>query len=150
MKHLLEECLVAFALTTAIAPFAVAQSPQEQPMRKGISVRLAATSNAAPVPDADRDDSLIVTVTAAGSLYSGINPTTPSALPGEIRRGIANRKNQTLYIKVDARAPYDKVVGVLDAARTAGVKALVLLTAQPNPSNPGSPEGLELSLGPSS
>jgi biopolymer transport protein ExbD len=149
MKYLLEVCLVAFTLTTSITPYSAAQSPAAKPLQKGISVELAVTTSAAPVPDADQDDSLIMTVTAAGRLYYGINPTNPSALPGEIRRGISNRKNKTLYIKADARAPYDRVVGVLDAARAAGVKSLVLLTAQQTSSNPGTPEGISLSLGPS-
>ena len=66
MKHLFEVCLVAFTLTASITPLAAAQSPTEKPMQKGISVELAVTSNATPVPDVDKDDSLIVTVTAAG------------------------------------------------------------------------------------
>jgi biopolymer transport protein ExbD len=149
MKHLFEVCLVAFTLTASITPLAAAQSPTEKPMQKGISVELAVTSNATPVPDVDKDDSLIVTVTAAGRLYCGIDPTTPSRLPSEIRHAISNRKNKTLYIKVDASAPYSSVVGVLDAARIAGVRALVLMTAQQNSSNPATPEGFQLSLGPS-
>jgi len=116
-------------------------------MQKGISVELAPTSIAVPVPDADNQDALIITVTATGRLYFGIDSVTPDSLAEKLK-GRPSR-GQNLYIKADARAPYASVVKVLDAARTAGVAGVTLLTTQPRTTQTGAvvlPEGIEMEL----
>ena len=60
MKRLLEVCLVAAILATNLPP-ACAQSPA---LQKGVSVQMAATSNATPMPAADNDDAWIVTISS--------------------------------------------------------------------------------------
>jgi biopolymer transport protein ExbD len=152
MNYLLEVCLVALALIASITPPVVAQSEAQAhpPLQKGISVGLPVTSNAVPLPDADREDAFIVTVTDSGSVYLGIGLTTPAALAEKLRAGLSNRTEKQLYIKVDARTPYASVVKVLDAVRTAGVETPSLLTAQTDSSEPGAvapPNGFEISLG---
>ncbi len=120
-----------------------------QAIQKGISVELAFTSNAVPAPDADNEGSLIVTVTDGGSVYFGIDPVTPAALAGKIKDRLSPRE-QKLYVKADARVPYADVVKVLDAAHTAGVEALTLLTTQRESPEPGTvvpPKGLEVLVG---
>jgi biopolymer transport protein ExbD len=153
MNYLLEVCLVALTLTTNAASAVVAQSEAHAhlPLQKGISVELPVTSNAVPVPDADREDASIVTVTDTGSVYLGIGPTTTAALAEKVRGGLSNRPEKNLYIKADARTPYASLVKVLDAVRMAGVETLKLLTAQTDSSEPGalvSPKGLEVLVGP--
>jgi hypothetical protein len=62
-------------------------------------------------------------------------------------------RTQNLYIKADARAPYACVVKVLDAARTAGVAGVTLLTTQPKATLAGTvvpPEGIAMELAPRS
>jgi biopolymer transport protein ExbD/biopolymer transport protein TolR len=116
-------------------------------MQKGISVELAPTSSAVPVPDADNQDALIITVTDTGILYFGIDSVTPDSLAEKLK-GRPSR-TQNLYIKADARAPYACVVKVLDAARTAGVAGVTLLTTQPRTTQTGAvvlPEGIEMEL----
>ena len=118
-----------------------------QTLQKGISVELAPTTSAVPVPDADNQDALIITVTDTGKLYFGIDPVTPNSLAQKLK-GPQSRM-QNLYIKADARAPYASVVKVLDAARTAGVAGVTLLTSQPKTTQAGtalSPEGIEIEL----
>jgi biopolymer transport protein ExbD len=116
-------------------------------MQKGISVELAPTSSAVPVPDADNQDALIITVTDTGRIYFGIDPVTPDSLEEKLK-GHPSR-SQSLYIKADARAPYACVVKVLDAARRAGVVGVTLLTTQPSTTPAGTiilPEGIEMEL----
>ena len=149
MNHLLEVCLVALTLTTGITPSIAAQSPGA--MQKGISVDLPLTGNAVPMPDADQEDSLIVSVTADGSVYFGVNPISPAALAEKIKGGLSDRTEKKLYIKADARTPYANVVNVLGAMRTAGVEAPNLLTAQQDSSEPVTlvpSKGLEVLVGP--
>src|SRR6266849_2259040 len=171
MNHLLEVCLVALTLATGITPSVAAQSPVAAPensfarswkgyeatpataqaMRKGISVELPVTSNAAPMPDADQEDALIVSVTEDGTVYFGVEQISPAGLAEKVKGGLSNRTEKKLYIKADARTPYAGVARVLDALRTAGVEAPNLLTAQTGSSEPGtlvSAKGLEVSLGP--
>ena len=117
-------------------------------MQKGISVELAPTSSAVPIPDADNQDALIITVTDTGRIYFGIDPVTPDSLAEKLKGRMSNR-TQNLYIKADARAPYACVVKVLDAARTAGIGRVTLLTTQPKTTQAGTvvfPEGIEMEL----
>jgi len=135
--------LLALATTISAAPQSSAQA-----MQKGISVDLARTSSAVPVPDADNQDALIVTVTDSGGLYFGIDPVTPEMLAEKLKAPPSHR-TPTLYIKADARAPYACVVKVLDAAHTAGVAGVTLLTSQPTATQAGAvvwPEGIEMQL----
>jgi biopolymer transport protein TolR len=121
-----------------------------QGMQQGIRVELASASHAVASLDADREDSLIVTVTSNGSVYLGINPSTPAALAEQIKSSLSGRE-QKVYIKADARAPYADVIAVLGAASKAGVEAPILLTTQPESPEPGTavaPKGLEVLVGP--
>jgi biopolymer transport protein TolR len=134
--------LLAVVTTTSVAPQSTAQA-----MQKGISVELAPTSSAVAVPDADNLDALIITVTDTGKLYFGIDPVTPELLVEKLK--VRQPRTQNLYIKADARVPYARVVKVLDAAHTAGVAGVTLLTTQPKATQAGTvvlPEGIEMEL----
>lgn len=153
MNYLLEVCLIALVLTRGMMSPVVAPSetPAHLPLQKGVSVELPVTRNAVPLPDADRADALIVTVTDSGSVYLGISLTPPAALEAELRDGLAKQLERRLYIKADARTPYANVAQILDAVRAAGIETPELLTAQTDSSQPGtvvSPKGLEVSLVP--
>ena len=102
-------------------------------------MNLPIVGNATPVPDADKEDALIVTVTENGDTYLGLDAITPDALADKIKRAVAFRAEKKAYIKADARAPYADVEKVLSAARRGGVNAPVLLTAQREPVQPGAP-----------
>lgn len=136
------------ALLVVVAAMSTALRSTAQGMQKGISVELAPTSSAVPVPDADNPDALIITVTDTGRIYFGIDPVTPDALAEKLKIRMSHR-TQNLYIKADARVPYTQVVKVFDAARAAGVAGVTLLTTQPKTTQTGkvlSPEGIEMEL----
>lgn len=121
-----------------------------QTMQKGVSVEMARTSNATAMPDADNRGSVILTVADNGNVYLGINPVKPAELAEKIK-GSLSKPGQKLYIKADARTPYADVAKVLDAARSAGVEAPILLTSQLESPQPGTvvpPKGLEVRVGP--
>jgi biopolymer transport protein ExbD/biopolymer transport protein TolR len=132
---------VVFVTMLLAAPRCTAQA-----LKKGISVELAVTHNAIAMPDADKEESLIVAVTRNGTVYLGIDRITPAALA--IKPSLAQAK---LYIKADAHTSYANVVKVLDAVRTAGITAPNLLTGQDETPELGkllTPKGLEVLLGP--
>lgn len=134
------------AILVGVTMMLAAPRSRAQEMQKGISVELAPTSSAAPVPDADRQDALIVTVTESGKIYFGIDSVAPDSLAEELKDH--NSRTQMIYIKADARASYASVVKVVDAARSAGVTGVTLLTTQPKTTQAGPvlPEGIEIEL----
>jgi biopolymer transport protein ExbD len=127
---------------------AAAQTPA---LRKGVSVQMPVTTNADPAPDADRADSLIVAVTFRGAVFLGATPVTPAQLSEQVKAQLNSHPGNRTYLKADARTPYSSVSEVLDALRTAGVNAPILLTARLDDSTDGtyvSPKGLEVLLAP--
>ena len=138
------------ALAFIIALFAAIHCAA-QTLQAGISVHLPLVSNATPVPDADKEDALIVTVTESGDTYLGVDAITSDALADKLKHAVAFRAEKKAYIKADARAPYSDVEKVLSAARKGGVNSPVLLTAQREPVQPGAlvlPKGFEVLTGP--
>ena len=62
------------------------------------------------------------------------------------------KREQKLYVKADARAPFANVESVLEIGRTSLFESAVLLTTQDEPPTPGAivaPKGLEVWLSPS-
>ncbi len=142
MKHVLEVCLIAAALTASQSGAAA------QTLQKGVSVDMAVTSNALPMPEADSGEAWIVTVSENGSLYFGTGPVTVDTLTEQMRIHPRNRQEK-LYIKADARAPFTSVERALEAARADLFQSVVLLTSQPEPAIKGAivpPNGLEVLL----
>src|ERR1700685_4263765 len=109
---------VAFLAVVNIWPPVPRSVAQE--LQKGIRVELAPTSSAVPVPDADKQDATIITVTETGKLYFGIAMVRLDELAEKLK-ALSSPHAQTLYIKADAKAPYACVIKVLDAAHSAGI-----------------------------
>jgi biopolymer transport protein ExbD len=147
MKHLL--CVSLFVSTLGVAPQSLAQAPE---MTKGVSVQMATTSNAMPMPEADRTDAWIVAVTGSGQLYFGTQSVTPEELAEQMRIHPRNRESK-LYINADARVAYASVKKALAAAKADLFDSAVLLTTQPETPALGTmvpPKGLEVMLAPAS
>jgi biopolymer transport protein ExbD/biopolymer transport protein TolR len=134
---------LAVATMLSVAPRSVAQT-----LQRGISVQLAPTSSAVPVPNADKQDALIITLTQEGTLFFGVEPVSAGALAEQLKARVSRGTNN-LYLKADARAHYADVVKVLEAARTAGASGVTLLTGQPQATTPGTPlppQGIEMEM----
>jgi biopolymer transport protein ExbD len=100
-------------------------------LQKGVSVDLAKTDNPIPMPDADREDSLLVAVMRDGKIYFGSDLVRdPADLTGRVKDALANKTDKEVFVKADARAKYGRVVEVVDNVRSAGVDQLGLLTEQ--------------------
>src|ERR1700688_353048 len=147
MKNSLEVCLIALALATSASPSASAQTPA---MQRGVSVQLALTGNATPMPEADDGNAWIVTVTADRRIYFGTDPVAAASLADEMKRR-PRKREQKLYVKADARAPFANVERVLEDGSEVWFQAAVLLMAQPVAPKSGTvvpPKGLEVLIGP--
>ena len=100
-------------------------------LQKGQSVELAKTTNPIQMPDADKEDALIVAVNRDGKIFFDTSQiSNPADLTDKIKDRIANRVDKRVYVKADARAHYKWVVEVVDNVRSAGVSELGLLTEQ--------------------
>jgi biopolymer transport protein ExbD/biopolymer transport protein TolR len=99
-------------------------------LQKGVSVDLAMTNNPTAMPDADKEDALLVAVTRDGKVFFGSDQIDPTQLTNKMKDRLANRTDKRVFIKADARARYGNVVEVVDDVRSAGVDQLGLLTEQ--------------------
>src|SRR5579862_8493104 len=97
-------------------------------LQKGLPVNMAKAENAEKMPNADRDDAVIVAVTRDGHMFLGSNEIQLNDITGEVRDRLSNRLDKTVYVRSDARAKYGDVVKAVDEVRSAGVENLGLLT----------------------
>ena len=99
-------------------------------LSKGISVEMAKTNNPGAMPDADKEDAILVAISRDGRTYLGTDQLTPDALPGKVKDMLTNRLDKTVFVRADARSRYERVVEVVDNLRAAGVDQLGLLTEE--------------------
>ena len=148
MNRIVKAGLVATAL--AAIPGGVRAQSAVAPLQRGVSVQQPVTTHAVAVPDADRQDALVVALTADGSLYLGADRLSTDALADRVRRTLSARDDRTLYLKADAHVPYARLVEVIDAVWKSGVEGVTLLTAQHDASDQGTrpvpPKGLALRI----
>src|SRR3990172_7389929 len=88
-------------------------------LQKGVSVDLVRTANPRNMPDADRDDAVVVAITRDGKVFLGSDQTQLGDLVQKVQELISSRVDKTVYIKSDARPKYEKVVSVVDEVRSA-------------------------------
>ncbi|HEY4764847.1 MAG TPA: biopolymer transporter ExbD [Candidatus Sulfotelmatobacter sp.] len=110
-------------------------------LQKGISVDMAPVNNPEQMPDADKEDALLVSITRDGKVYFGSEQMAVDNLTGKVKDRLANKPDKRVYVKADMRARFGSVVQVVDAVRAAGVDDLGLLTEQKKtaPSTPPPP-----------
>lgn len=152
MKYLLEVCLVSIILPVSGMMPAAAQSTYDSTipvLRRGITVELPRTTSAASVPEADKEDALVLTIKCDGSTYLGTNTISIAELPEKLNEALSARTEQTLFLKADAHAAYASLISVLDSLHRAGIEGVTLLTAQAGASTAGTllpPKGLAMRI----
>jgi biopolymer transport protein TolR len=97
-------------------------------LSKGLTVELAKVNNPSDMPDADKDDAVIVGISASGDVYLGSNKSDISQIADQVRDRISNKLDKTVFVKSDGRAKYGDVVKVVDEIRSAGVDNVGLIT----------------------
>jgi len=110
-------------------------------LQHGVSVDLAKVNSPEQMPDADKEDVLLVSVTRDGQVYFGSDQISVDNLTNKVKDRLANKPDKRVYVKADMRARFGGVVQVVDAVRAAGVDDLGLLTEQRKtaPSTPPAP-----------
>jgi len=99
-------------------------------LQKGVSVDLAKVNNPEQMPDADKEDALVVAIMRDGKVFFGNDRTDPDQITQKVKDRLANRVDKRVFIRADARAKFGAVVQIVDNVRAAGVDQLGLLTDQ--------------------
>jgi biopolymer transport protein ExbD/biopolymer transport protein TolR len=112
-------------------------------LQKGASVDMAKVNNPTSMPDADKEDAILVVVMRDGQIYLGTDRIKVDDLTNKVKDRLADKPNKEIYIRADSRAKYGAVVDVVDNVRSAGVDDVGLLTEQKHatPSNAKPPTG---------
>jgi biopolymer transport protein ExbD/biopolymer transport protein TolR len=99
-------------------------------LRPGPPVEMVRAENPVQMPDADKEDTLLVAINREGQVFLGNERITTAEVTQKIKDRIANRADKKVFVKADARSRYGVVAGVVDSVRSAGVDELGLLTEQ--------------------
>ena len=105
-------------------------------LQKGVSVDMAKVNSPTPMPDADKEDALLIAVMRDGKTYLGSDQVKVDELTNKVKDRLANKVDKRVFIRADSRAKYGAVVDVVDNVRSAGVDDVGLLTEQVQ-ANPG-------------
>jgi biopolymer transport protein ExbD/biopolymer transport protein TolR len=97
-------------------------------LSKGVSVDMAVVPNPEDMPNADKDDAILVGITRDGSIYLGNNKIGLDDLENKVKDQVANRLDKTVFVRADARAKFGQVKAAVDEVRAAGVDNIGLLT----------------------
>ncbi|MFB3920775.1 MAG: biopolymer transporter ExbD [Terriglobia bacterium] len=106
-------------------------------LQKGVSVDMAKAENPRQMPDADKEDAVVIAVTRDGKAYLGSDAVRLEDITTKVKDRISSKLDKTVYVKSDARAKYGDVVAVVDNVRAAGVDSLGLLTEKLEHRAPG-------------
>jgi biopolymer transport protein TolR len=105
--------LIIFMVTTPI-------------LQQGVSVDLPEVS-AGPLTGED-EQQLVVIVTRDGKIQLNDSPLKVDELRQKLAAIIQQRPDRNVYLRADKNVPYGKVVEVMAAVRTAGVRKLGMVT----------------------
>lgn len=91
-------------------------------------VEMAKTKNPIEMTEADKEDSILVSITRDGKYYLNQDRVNVDDLGGKVTELVADRLDKTIFVKGDFRAKYGDIVKVVDNLRAAGVDKIGLLT----------------------
>ncbi len=97
-------------------------------LQNKVAIDMAKVDNAVAMPDADKEDAIVVAVTRDGGLFLGQDKVAPDQLGRMVADKLADKPGKTIYVRADARAQYKAVEDAIDDVRTAGVDEVGLLT----------------------
>src|SRR3974390_875595 len=89
-------------------------------LQQKVAIDMAKVENPTPMPDADKEDAIVVAVTRDGGIFLGQDHIWTGELGVKVRDKLADTPGKTIYVRADARAQYRTVEDAIDAVRTAG------------------------------
>ena len=96
-------------------------------IQQGVAVNMAQAKNAQEAPEAEAEDSTIVTITRSSEFYVNKQLVGDANLLDKISEAFAKAPDRPLFVRVDVATPYGSVVTAVDVAREVGVERVGLL-----------------------
>jgi biopolymer transport protein TolR len=106
-------------------------------LQNKVQIDMASVLNTTNMPDADKEDAIVVAITRDGGVFLGQNKVAVTELGGMVREKLSDKPSKTIFVRADARAQYKAVEDAIDAVRTAGVDDVGLLTQKREVGTPG-------------
>jgi biopolymer transport protein TolR len=97
-------------------------------LQNKVQVDMAKVDNPTAMPDADKEDAIVVAITRDGGVFLGQDKVAVSELGSRVRDKLSDKPGKTIFVRADARAQFRAVEDAIDAVRTAGVEEVGLLT----------------------
>ncbi len=97
-------------------------------LQKGVSVDMVKTNNPSEMTEADKEDSILISVMRDGKYYLNADRVNIDDLTSKVSDLVSTRLDKMIFVKGDYRAKYGDVVQVVDNLRAAGVDKIGLLT----------------------
>ncbi len=97
-------------------------------LQQKVAVDMVKVQNAIAMPDADKEDAIVVAITRDGGVFLGQNKVTLTDLGTQVANRLADTPGKTIYFRADSRAQFRTVEDAIDAVRTAGVDEVGMLT----------------------
>jgi biopolymer transport protein ExbD len=108
-------------------------------LQKGVSVDLAKVNSPHDMPNANKDDAILVSITRDGAIYLGTSKIDLAQITSTVKDRVQDRLDKTVFVKSDSRTKYGDVVQVVDEIRAAGVEQLGLITQKTEKPETGPP-----------
>ncbi len=109
-------------------------------LQNKVQVDMAKVDNPTAMPDADKEDAIVVAITRDGGVFLGQDKVAVTELGSRVRDKLADKPGKTIFVRADARAQFRAVEDAIDAVRTAGVEEVGLLTQKREAGNPAGGE----------
>ncbi len=95
-----------------------------------VNVDLPKVDQPITMPDAEKEDQVMVAITRDGRVYLGSEQVTVDDLGQKVADKLANKTSKRIYMRADARSQYGRVMEAIDSVRSAGVDQIGLLADQ--------------------
>jgi biopolymer transport protein ExbD len=97
-------------------------------LQNKVNVELAKVTDPTNMPDADKEDAIVVAVTRDNKVYLGQNQVSMADLGTKVNDLLQNKTDKQIFVRADARSQYGTVMDAIDDVRTAGVDQVGMLT----------------------
>jgi biopolymer transport protein TolR len=102
-------------------------------LQNKVQIDMAKADNPTAMPDADKEDAIVVAITRDGGVFLGQNRIAVTELGAKVREKLSDTPGKTIFVRADARAQFRAVEDAIDAVRTAGVEDVGLLVQRREP-----------------
>ena len=82
------------------------------------------------MPNAEREDALVVMVMSNGDVYFGKDKLTPDQLPDKFHERLGQGAERKVYIKADGRTKYGSIADILNSVHASGITNIAFLADQ--------------------